>query len=239
MAFIPTAMMAYDCLWNGIYYNLDESTMTAEVTNGDSYYSGNVVIPNTIAYGNGYRVTSIGYVAFGGCTGLTSVTIPNSVTRIEDCAFSGCRGLTTVTIPNSVTYIGNAAFAGCSGLFTISVASGNSKYDSRNNCNAIIESSTNTLIAGCKNTTIPSSVTRIENYAFEGSIGLSSITIPNSVTSIGIYAFSGCSALTSVTIPASVTYIGDGAFQNCSGLTSITIPASVTYIGNGAFYRCI
>ena len=199
---------------------------------GQSAFSGcsgltSVTIPNS--------VTSIGQSAFSGCSGLTSVTIGNSVTSIGDYAFRGCSGLTNVTIPNSVTSIANGAFRGCSSLTSISVETGNTKYDSRNNCNAIIETASNKLIVGCKNTTIPNSVTSIGNYAFYGCSGLTSATIGNSVTSIGNDAFNGCSGLTSVTIGNSVTSIGDWAFINCSGLTSVTIPNSVTSIGRDAF----
>ncbi len=190
----------------------------------------NTTIPNS--------VTSIGEAAFAYCSGLTSVTIPNSVTSIGKYAFYKCRGLTSVTIPNSVTNIGDDAFFGCSGLTSLSVEAGNTVYDSRNNCNAIIETSTNTLIFGCHNTTIPNSVTSIGDWAFSYCEGLTSITIPNSVTSIGKWAFYYCSGLISVTIPNSVTSIGDWAFSYCEGLTSITIPNSVTSIGSRAFYGC-
>ena len=172
-----------------------------------------VTIPNSVTY--------IGYCAFSYCSGLTSVTIPNSVIYIGEYAFYHCCGLTSVTIPNSVTSIGSAAFSFCSDLTSIKVKSGNKAYDSRNNCNAIIKKSSNALIAGCKSTIIPSSVTSIGNYAFSGCSQIS-VTIPNSVTSIGDYAFSGCSGLTSVTIPNSVTSIGQYAFGYCNLSTIIS-----------------
>ena len=146
--------------------------------------------------------------------------------------------MTSVTIPNSITSIGKYAFSRCYGLTSLVVDKNNGTYDSRNNCNAIIETSTNNLIVGCKNTTIPNSVTSIGEHAFEDCSRLTSVTIPNSVTSIGYGAFYNCSGLTSVTIGNSVTSIGYGAFSGCSGLTSVTIPNSVTYIGKYAFYNC-
>ena len=189
-----------------------------------------ITIPNS--------VTSIGNSAFMNCSGLTSITIGNSVTSIEYQAFFGCSGLTSVTIPNSVTSIGSYAFSGCSGLTSITVAQGNTKYDSRDNCNALIESASNTLIVGCKTTVIPNSVTSIGSMAFRNCSGLTSITIPNSVTSIGMSAFVNCSGLTSITIPNSVTSIVNQAFEGCTGLTSVTIGNSVTSIGTSAFNKC-
>ena len=189
-----------------------------------------VTIPNS--------VTNIEMLAFYLCKGLTSVTIPNSVTSIGSDAFGWCTSLTSVTIPNSVTSIGVAVFSGCTGLTSIEVESDNRFYDSRNNCNAIIETATGKLIQGCNSTVIPDDVTSIGDGAFASCSGLTSINIPNSVTSIGGYAFDGCSGLTSVTIPNSVTSIGNDAFSYCSGLTTVTIPNSVTYIGSDAFGWC-
>ncbi len=218
-----------------LYYNLNATYKTAEVTYELKYNANNYKglttanIPASVTYsGTTYSVTSIGYEAFSDCSGLTSVTIPNSVTSIGDWAFSRCAGLTSVTIPNSVTSIGNGAFEGCSGLTSIFVEAGNTIYDSRDNCNAIIETASNILIAGCKNTMIPNSVTSIGSSAFSGCSSLTSVIIPNSVTSIGNGAFYRCSGLTSVTIPNSVTSIGDGAFEGCSGLTSIFVEAGNT-----------
>ena len=149
-----------------------------------------IVIPDS--------VTRIGPYAFRYCSSLTSIVIPDSVTSIGEYAFFNCTRLTSVTIPNSVTSIGESAFGNCSGLTSIVVEEGNTVYDSRNNCNAIVKTSTNTLITGCQNT-----------------------VIPNSVTSIGQFAFGNCSGLTSIVIPDSVTSIGEGAFQDCKSLVAI------------------
>ena len=130
------------------------------------------------------------------------------------------------------------AFKGCSDLASITVDSENTAYDSRDNCNAIIEKTTNTLIAGCQNTVIPNSVTSIGYGAFSYCSGLTSIIIPNSVTETHSEVFYNCSNLTSITIGNSVTKIGEKTFSGCSSLTSITIPNSVTSIGNCAFDEC-
>ena len=186
----------------------------------------------------GSGVTSIGYNAFYGCSSLTSVTIGSGVTSIGQYAFSDCTSLTSINIPSSVTSIGNYAFINCGGLTSITVDTNNATYDSRNNCNAIIETSTNKLIRGCNNTVIPNTVTNIGTYAFNSYSSLTSITIPSSVTSIGTYAFQGCSGLISINIPNNVTTISECTFSECSSLTSITIPSSVTSIGNNAFRNC-
>ena len=258
-----TTLWAYDFQSGDLYYNITNSSTPYTVAVSGAVSSiTTATIPETVTYnGTTYSVTRIGTCAFWDCSSLTSVIIPNSVMSIENSAFTGCISLTSITIPNSVTSIENSAFLGCISLTSITipnsvmsienpafpgcisltsmvVENGNTTYDSRENCNAIIETATNTLIAGCQNTIIPNSVTSIGDYAFIDYSSLTSITIPNSVTSIGDKAFYDCSSLTSINIPNSVTSIGSRAFYDCSSLTSINIPNSVTSIGNTAFYNC-
>ena len=207
-------------MWNNGYgdspfkdYEIRKATVKYGITSiGESAFLGcrgmtELTLPNS--------VTSIGGNAFEGCSGLTELILPNSVTSIGDCAFYGCSGLTELILPNSVRSIGDIAFTYCSGLEKITVESGNSCYDSRDNCNSIIDTEFNTLIVGCKNS-----------------------VIPNSVTSIGYYAFYGCSGLTELTLPDSVASIGDGAFICCSDLSKITSLAEIPPVcGSGVFDR--
>ena len=190
----------------------------------------NLTIPGT--------VTTIGETAFGSCYGLTSVTIGNGVTTIGNAAFAGCATLTSLTIPASVSSIGRQVFSSCDNLTSLTVVSENSTFDSRDYCNAIIETASNTLVAGCKGTVIPNTVMAIGNSAFYECHGLTSITIPNSVTVIDNSAFLLCNDLTSVTIPNSVITLGENAFGSCRGLTSVNIGNSVTTIGKQAFSYC-
>ena len=254
------APLNYDWTWGGpleeeergqVYGKLavlDISGATI-VSGGDYYYKGWADLDRQREYSGVEKFytsnNTISNSMFEDCK-FIKLFLPNNITTIEGGGFTGsynggivnCKRLTEIVIPQSVTSIGSGAFGGCSSLTSIKVESGNQMYDSRNNCNAIIDKSTKTIVAGCKNTIIPSSVTSIGYEAFGGCSGLTSITIPSSITSIDNNAFYGCSGLISVDIPNGVTFIGYSAFYGCSGLTSVTIPNSVTSIGGSAFLGC-
>lgn len=212
-------------LLNNVYINKGVYSFDGSITSIGNYaFNGcssltSITIPDS--------VTNIGHWAFAACSSLTSIVIPNGVTDIKGYAFRNCSSLTSITIPEGVNSIGSFAFQGCSSLTSMIVESGNTKYDSRENCNAIIETTSNTLIAGCQNTIIPDSVTSIGDGAFGNCSSLTSITIPNSITRIGDSAFSSCKSLISATIPESVTSIGAEAFKSCISLTSITFEGTM------------
>ena len=214
-----------------LYYNLDASTQTAEVTYqelwSNDYYSslGTITIPELIEYNSvQYTITIIGDYAFWGCSGLTSVSVPNTVTRIGCGAFSGCWGLTSMAISTNVTSIGLGAFSNCHSLVEIEVATDNSNYCSVDG--VLFDKNMSTLVQcpGGKQGvyTIPNGVISLEREAFAGCKELTDVNIPNSVTSIGVDAFYYCTGLTNFIIPSSVTDIWWAAFQGCSNLKRIT-----------------
>ena len=275
---------------NLIYRVNDDQVSVTVIGHVDGYNAqGALVIPESVSYeGHDYAVTVIGNAAFMYCFYLTSLTIPNSVSTIEEAAFAYCSGFTgdlvipnsvntieasafhtcygfdgTLVLGNGVTSIGAWAFNSCDGLTGVlnipsNVASigedafvyckfdgivvdpENPIFDSRNDCNAIIETSTNELLTGCKNTAIPNTVTAIGDNAFKGITGMTSIEIPNSVVSIGDNAFAFCFDLTGdLVIPNSVETIGESAFFQCEGLDGkLVIGESVSYIGDWAFRKC-
>ena len=230
-----------------IYYNYINNGMELKVTyHGYNIsvpsYRGEVIIPEEVTYENKtLKVTSIGEYAFGYCSSLTSITIPNSVTSIGEKAFYDCSKFSVhitdiaawckikfIDFYSNPLYYAKHLFMDGKEITDLVIPNGVTSIEDYafNQC------------SGLTSVTIPNSVTSIGYGAFSGCSGLTSVTIPNSVTSIGEYAFSGCSGLTSIEIPNSVTSIENLAFGNCSGLTSITIPNSVTNIGNDAFGGC-
>ena len=213
-------------------FNLLESdTKTATLLpKMEGKYSGDIIIPEKVKGNDGveYIVASLGASCFKGCIGLTSITIPSSVTSLGESCFKDCSGLTSITIPSSVTSLGDYCFPNCRGLTSITIPSS-------------VTSLGNSCFSGCwglTSITIPSSVTSLSYGCFWGCSGLTSITIPSSVTSLSYHCFEGCSGLTSITIPSSVSSLGESCFEGCSGLTSITIPSSVTSLGWHCFEDC-
>lgn len=211
----------------------------------------NVYLPSTILSINSY--------SFYCCTSLTNVLIPETVTSIGERAFS-TSGLTSIVIPNSVTSIGQHAFTGCDNLTSVIIGAGvssieynsfwgnrlnsitvsdqNEHYDSRENCNAIVETSTNNIIIGCQASTIPSSILSIGSHAFDHCRGLQQLVIPSNIITIGQRAFDGCIDLASLIISDNVEVISDYAFSSCTHLSSITIGSGITSISGTAFFEC-
>ena len=244
------------------YTVIDEDAKTCKTKDGRGDNAGNIVsgalvIPSDAKDGDiEFSVNSIGEDAFSYCSGLTSVTIPNTVTEIGRSAFSNCSGLTSVTIPNSVTSIGEEAFYGCTGLTSVIIPNSVTSIggEAFAGCSGLEKSA---YPSGLSNPFYSYYVIAIEypreeaiiedgfvfgpekNAIYFAPLSLEGeYVIPNTVNSIGEYAFSNCSGLTSVTIPNSVTSIGEKAFSGCSGLTSVIIPNSVTSIYGNTFNGC-
>ena len=251
MALLPLVVSAGAVEINGIYYNLIPKGNIAEVTPKQSYYYGDIFIPEKVTYqGVDYDVTAIGSRAFFG-NEITSIVIPNSVTSIGEFAFANCyylstinipknlttinealfrqcHSLTSITIPNSVTSIGYNAFLDCIGLTTISIPNS-------------VEEIKSSAFNGCvnlKHVDLPNNISELKNETFQKCKSLTSIVIPNSVKTIGMLTFSECTSLTSITIPNSVLSISSYAFKSCSGLTSITLGSGISSIASESFANC-
>ncbi len=174
---------------------------------------------------------------FGDCPSLTELSIPENIVELEKACFSFCTGLKTVNIPSWVTSIGIGCFTGCN-LDTITVDADNAYYDSRDNCNAIIETASGTLVNGCHNTVIPAGVTALGISSFEWCDSLKSIVIPEGVTIVDETAFLRSKNLKSIKLPSTLTEIGTYCFYECESLESIEIPAGVTKLESMTFYGC-
>lgn len=182
-------------------------------------------------------ITTIGEFAFDDCTSMTSVKLPKNLVSLGKLAFAGCTGLTSIVIPKSTVWMDLNPFFNCATLKSIVVEEGNPVYDSRDNCNAIIHTATNELIAGSLSTVIPNDVVSIADCAFE-QLRITSLVIPEGVVSIGKEAFRDCWYLRSIEIPSTCTAIGYGAFNDCNRLTSLTLPDGVERIEDWAISLC-
>ncbi len=254
VALLSRIANAYDFKVDGLCYNINSDsisvTLTWETSPGSDYngfstttYTGldaNVEIPEQVTYnGTTYNVTAINSYCFNVCQEIESISMPKTIKVIGDFAFNKCIKLTSVTIPSSVISIGRNPFSDCPAIEMIEVEKDNPHFDSRNNCNAIIATSSNVLMSGCKSTKIPYGVSSIGDYAFYGCTGLESIVIPHSVTSICDYSFCYCTGLKgSFKIPNSVVAIGRNAIGWGFDLTSVVIGNSVETMGDAAFFYC-
>lgn len=249
---VTTTVFAYDIAVENedgvtIYYNYVNNRSELEVTNGaSSDYSGIVNIPKVVMYdGRTYNVARICKYAFYECIGIESITIPDSVTIIDDYAFYGCKNMISITIGSNVANIGDYVFEDCFKLEKVVVKDiaawcevkfGYSKIGDSNPLH-IANHLYNDEDTEIKELAIPDGVVNIGSHAFNGCRGLISVTIPNSVVSIGDCAFQDC-GLASITIPNSVTSIGVSAFSQCVNLTNISIPQGITSINHGTFWKC-
>lgn len=216
--------------------NLRTIQLPSQITHisGSAFFSCTSLQEVTIP-GN---VKKIAEYAFNGCSGLTSLTLEEGITTIGEYAFCACRSLTQLNIPSTVKTINASSFWSCSSLNNVMVDDANTVYDSRDNCNGIITTATNTLFLGTVATVIPSSVTAIGASAFYGNTNLSSISIPEGVLTIGGSAFSSCTALKQVSLPTTLTTISSYAFSGCRKLSSISFPTGLKKIDSYAFKGC-
>ena len=214
---------------NGVtwyYSTYSESGRTyAQITSGADKYSGNLTVPDTLG---GYQVRKIGESAFCGCSGLTGITLPSGIVRIEYSAFNGCSGLLNVSLPGTLTYIGSCAFDGCSGLASVAIPDSVTSMGSQafHNCSAL------------QSVTLSRNLTSIPINSFYGCSSLQSIEFPAGVTSIGERAFYDCTALADAALPNGLTSIGNHAFYNCDSFTRFDIPATVESIGTRIIGEC-
>ena len=264
---------AYDFEEGGIYYNINRDSVSVSVTykessyNTGGAYSGHVTIPSEVSYdGKTYSVTMIGRYAFNKCDELTGVDIPNTVTEIGSNAFSYCTGLTEIQLPESLQTLDSSVFSYCTGLTSLFIPANvtdisyyllyrasnitsivvdprNRKYDSRDNCNAIINTSRRFLIAGCNNSTIPEGVIRIDDVAFAYCDKITEVNFPSTLVAVGFDAFQGCTGLTRINLPEGTIQISGEGFRDCTNLRTLAFPSTMkdepaSNIGTYAFYGC-
>lgn len=221
---------------NDLILGSSKTIIPTSVTYIDSYaFYGNNCLKKINIPGN---VVEIDYKSFGNCSNLTSVIFNDGLQDINNYAFSNCKGLTDINIPKTVTTIVDSAFNGCSNIRQIIVDEENSQYDSRNDCNAIINTANDKLILGCCNTIIPDGIKTIGSSSFESCENLKEIEIPESVKEIENWAFYACTSLYRIKMGDSISSISYGAFMNCASLEEIILPASLEKLSAQLFSRC-
>ncbi len=197
-----------------------------------------IYIPAKIEHdGLVYYVTTI---MEGACTNschFNRLIISEGITNIESNAFEGCKYLEEIIIPSTISEINPLSFANCRNLSRISISDKNPVYNSKNNCNAIIETSSNTILLGCSETKIAQSIKSIGEFAFQNCNSLKEIILPDSLENIGPYAFAECINLKNVKLPSTLKSIGDFAFKNTC-IEEIDIPVNVNRIGINPFIGC-
>ena len=186
----------------------------------DESTTGTVTVPAEV---NGFKVVEIGEYTLRMLNGLTAINISDGIATISRQAIALCHNITSITIPASVTSIGGGNFCSCHSLTSLVVDSNNPVYDSRNNCNAVVETATNKIVAGCNTTYIFDGVTAIGESAFLYVLALTKLHLPSTVTSIERYAFYGCYNLESVVVPKAVTSMEEAPFSCCNSLTSLSV----------------
>ena len=238
--------------FNELQYFTGVHTLLTNEFSGCKYLTGIQLPPQLESInGNAFRscvrltaidipgsVKTIDEFAFYGCFALTTVTFGEGLKTIGDKAFNGCSGLLRVDLPSTVTSIAATSFQSCPAIASITVAPGNTVYDSREDCNAVVKTSNNQLVLGCQNTTFPESVTTIGPCAFLGCSKLTAINIPEGITGIGSSAFQGCTKLTTAVLPATLTSLGNSAFYGCTNLTDVRLAEGLNNIESYAFYSC-
>lgn len=247
------AVSAYDFEVDGIYYNvLSLQDMTCNVTKGTNEYTGNIVIPSTVEYqSRKFSVTAIGEKAFNGCNGLTSIILPEGLTKISSYAFYGCTGITSLSIPHGLTEIGGFAFDRCTNLTSISFSEGlkTINWYAFSDCTSLesislpigvreIGERAFSRCTNLKSASFQKGLVSIGKYIFKDCTNLTSVNLPDGMTTIETLSFADCTGLESITLPSSITQIGEYAFYGCTGLSSISLPEGLTKIDYKAFYGC-
>lgn len=248
ICFLPLSSLAEDkiyvvkdCLKYRIFEE-DSNAVVVSVAEGMHLplsRDSTLILPDSVTFeGRTYVVDGVGRYAFHNRQEIKHVLITETIRHIDEGAFKLCANMESVHVSSSLDLLDAYAFSGCHRLNEIKVDICNERYDSRDNCNAVIDREYNSLVLGCQATRIPQGVTAIGDYAFVGQVGLSTLVIPEGVESLGVGAFEDCTGLSHVSLPQSLKSIGSSAFYGCVSLEEVYIPDSVRYIGVQVLAGC-